>query len=240
VEQFIELGHVVLQGAFPQEVANDVVHELGVITGCDLRDPATWQRESIWVKEAFSTPPFTDAITDRFKNAVNQLVGPDRWEPLDYMGWWPVTFPGCPAVDNWHLEGSFHHHVWSPEQALIPLFTFTDIRPGAGGTRLVERSHWEIARVLWEAEPEGLSADDSWKVIGDRLWPTSPTVIEAVAEAGDVVLVHPFVFHSSSANAGTGPRVMAQPRIDMTEPKRVDAPLHPVDLATATTRPSAG
>jgi hypothetical protein len=56
-----------------------------------------------------------------------------------------------------------------------------------------------------------------------------------VAEAGDIVLAHPLVFHSSNPNRGSRPRVMAQPRFDMTEPKRTTRRdgLFPVEVPLA-------
>ena len=93
------------------------------------------------------------------------------------MGWWPVTFPGFDGPDygdDRHIEGSwFHHHVWSPGQAVLNLFCFSSVEPGGGGTLLVEGSHHLAAQLLWEAEPDGMSTDDfdepcSYLVMGCR------------------------------------------------------------------------
>jgi ectoine hydroxylase-related dioxygenase (phytanoyl-CoA dioxygenase family) len=61
--------------------------------------------------------------------------------------------------------------------------------------------------------------------------------VEVVAEAGDVVLAHPLLFHSSNANHGIRPRVMAQPAFCMTEPKRTEGHLFPVEIPLADARP---
>jgi hypothetical protein len=239
VASFVDRGHVTLRRAFPRAVAEQVVLSLGERLGYDLNDPKAWHQKGVWVKERLDVPPFTDAITPRFHQAVEQLVGPGRADPLTYMGWFPITFPGAPIKENWHIEGDFHHHAWSPEQALITLFMFTDVRAGDGGTRFVEGSHWTAAELLWDSEPQGLSPSDADERIGAALWRSDPPVIEAVASAGDVVILHPFMYHASNANGGTGPRVMAPPRFDMVDMKGSRSRPYPVDVATTAARDAA-
>ena len=153
------------------------------------------------------------------------------------------TSPGFddpPYGDGWHIEGGwFHHHVWSPEQALLNLFCFSTVEPGGGGTQLIEGSHHLAARILWEAEPEGLEADDFDEplcaVLDQKGWPGK---VEVVAEEGDVVLAHPLLFHSSNPNHGTRPRVMAQPAFSMTEAKGTEGDgLYAVEIPLARARP---
>lgn len=241
IDDFVEQGFTILSGGFPRSVAAAVRADLGARIGADLLDRATWAQPRVWLKETLTVPPFTDAITAPFAAAVDQLVGPGRWEPLDYMGWWPVTFPGFPDPpygDDWHVEGAFRHHIWSPEQALLPLFCFSDVEPGGGGTLLASGSHAVVAKVLWDAEPDGLDPDDIWPVVGAHLDQDGWEKVEIVAEAGDIVLAHPLIFHSSNPNHGSRPRVMAQPRFDMTMPKRtVGNELFPVEVPLARTRP---
>ncbi len=155
------------------------------------------------------------------------------------MGWWPITFPGFddpPYGDDWHIEGGwFRHHLWSPEQALLNLFCFSTVEPGGGGTLLVEGSHRLAIGLLAEAGPEGLDADDFdgplTAMLDDSGW---PGVVEVVAEEGDVVLAHPLMFHASSHNHGTRPRVMAQPPFSMRQRRRVEGvDLSPVELPLA-------
>jgi ectoine hydroxylase-related dioxygenase (phytanoyl-CoA dioxygenase family) len=232
----------VLRHAFGAETAQAVRRDLGCRIGVDLERPEQWTQPQVWVQEMLTSPPYTDALTERFRSAVDQLVGPGRWRMTQAMGWWPTTFPGFddpPYADSWHIEGGwFHHRPWSPEQALLNLFCFSTVEPGGGGTLLVEGSHHLAARVLWEAEPEGLEADDfdepMCRLLDESGW---AGVVEVVAEQGDVVLAHPLMFHSANPNRGTRPRVMAQPAFSMTEPKRTAGDgLHPVELPLARAR----
>lgn len=244
VGEFVERGWTLLRQAFPPEVARAVRHDLGGRIGVDLERPEQWTEPQVWLQEMMTSPPYTDALTERFCAAVDQLVGPGRWQLTQEMGWWPVTFPGFddpPYSDSWHIEGGwFHHHPWSPEQAILNLFCFSTVEPGGGGTLLAEGSHHLAARLLWEAEPDGLEADDFdtplTKILDQANWPGK---VEVVAEEGDVVLAHPLLFHSANPNHGTRPRVMAQPAFSMTEPKRTHGDnLYPVEIPLSRARPA--
>lgn len=246
LDEFVERGWTLLKGAFSPEVAKAVRRALGQRIGVDLERPEQWTEPQVWLKELLTEPPYTDALSNRFRSAVDQLVGPGRWKMTNEMGWWPVTFPGFedpPYADSWHVEGGwFRHHPWSPEQALLNLFCFSTVEPGGGGTLLAEGSHHLAARLVWEAEPEGLEADDFDEPLGDLLaaegW---QGVVEVVAEEGDVVLAHPLVFHSANPNHGRRPRVMAQPAFSMTEPMRCEGTgLFPVEIPLVRARPVGG
>jgi Phytanoyl-CoA dioxygenase (PhyH) len=242
VDDFIERGWTLLPQAFSPAVAAAVRGDLGRRVGVDLDRPEQWAQPQVWLQEVLKESPYTDALTERFRSAVDQLVGPRRWAMTQEMGWWPITFPGFddpPGGANWHIEGGwFHHHIWSPEQALLNLFCFSTVDPGGGGTLLVEGSHHLAARILWEAEPEGLEVDEFdgplHAALDEKGW---TGVVEVVAEEGDVVLAHPLMFHSSNPNHGTRPRVMAQPAFCMTQPKRTEGNLFPVEIPLANARP---
>lgn len=243
IEGFVERGWTVLEGAFSHAVALAVRQDLGKRIGIDLERPEQWIKPRVWLQEMMTEPPYTDALTTRFHAAVDQLVGSGRWKMTSEMGWWPITFPGFDNPDygdDWHIEGGwFRHRVSSPEQALLNLFYFSTVEPGAGGTLLVEGSHHLAAGILWRAEPDGMEADDfdppMNAILDERGW---PGVVEVVAEEGDVVLAHPLVFHASNANHGGRPRVMAQPAFSMTVPMRTQGSgLLPVEIPLSRARP---
>ncbi len=245
IDDFVERGWTLLRHAFAPAVARAVRRDLGRRIGIDLESPEQWTRPRVWLQEVLKESPSTDALTDRFRAAADQLVGPGRWAMTQEMGWWPITFPGFdapPYGEDWHIEGGwFHHHVWSPEQALLNLFCFSTMDPGGGGTLLVEGSHHVAARILWEAEPQGMESSEFGAplnaILDQQGW---PGVVEAVAEEGDVVLAHPLIFHSSNPNHGLRPRVMAQPAFCMTEPKRTEGDLFPVEIPLARARQADG
>jgi hypothetical protein len=244
IDEFIERGWTLLSHAFAPAIAVAVRRDLGGRIGMDLERSEDWTQPQVWLQEVMTESPFTDALTERFHSAVDQLVGPGRWKMTPEMGWWPINFPGFgePSYgENWHIEGGwFHHRVYSGEQALLNLFCFSTVEPGGGGTLLVEGSHHLAARILWDAEPQGLEADDFDEPLNAILHQEGwPGVVEVVAEEGDVVLAHPLLFHSSSPNQGTRPRVMAQPAFSMTESKRIEGDdLFPVEIPLARARAS--
>lgn len=242
IDDFIERGWTLLRHAFAPAVARAVRNDLGRRIGIDLEHPEEWTRPRVWLREVLKESPYTDALTKRFHAAVDQLVGAGRWTMTREMGWWPITFPGFsdpPYGEDWHIEGGwFHHHPWSPEQALLNLFCFSTVDPGGGGTLLVEGSHHLAARILWEAEPRGLESDEFDAPLHAALDQNDRSgVVEVVAEEGDVVLAHPLILHSSNPNHGLRPRVMAQPAFCMTEPKRTESDLYPVEVPVARVRP---
>jgi len=243
IDDFIERGWTLLRHAFPPAVAEAVRRDLGGRIGIDLERPEQWTQPHVCLQETLKDAPYTDALTERFHLAVDQLTGPGRWQMTPGMGWWPINFPGFddpPYGESWHIEGGwFHHHLWSPEQAVLNLFCFSTVEPGGGGTLLVEGSHHLAARILWEAEPEGLDVGEFDEplnaILDEKGW---PQVIEVVAEEGDVVLAHPLLLHSSNPNHGTRPRVMSQPAFSMTEPRRTKGDgLYPVEIPLARARP---
>lgn len=62
-----------------------------------------------------------------------------------------------PALENWHVDGDFFvHYLDSPEQALLVIPLFTDVRPGGGGTMICPPAIPEVARWLLD-HPEGVS-----------------------------------------------------------------------------------
>jgi len=242
VSDFVERGWTVLRGGFSREVADAVVDALSLKCATNLRDPNDWKVPSIWLREAYSGSPWIDAATPAFASAMDQLVGMNRWQPLTQMGWWPIRFPGFKnppfgqewhAGDDWHVDGRFPHGLTSPEQAILNFFLFTDLEPGGGGTLFAEGSHLRAAEILAAIRPAAIDADELTARVA-----SIPGAFDSIAEttgaAGDIILAHPLLLHSSSHNAGTRPRVMASPRTDCFAPKRFEgADLSPVEIVLA-------
>jgi hypothetical protein len=151
IEDFIERGWTLLRHAFPPAIAQAVRRDLGMQIGVDLDRPEQWTRPQVRLETMMTQSPYTDALTDRFQSAVDQLVGPGRWEMTHQMGWWPINFPGFdhpPYGDGWHIEGGwFRHHVSSPQQALLNLFCFSTVGPrrGAEPASSKDRTTWPPA-----------------------------------------------------------------------------------------------
>lgn len=227
IEQFIEEGYTMLRGAFPRRVA-EAVHRLVVQkVGADRDDPATWTKPFAHLAEIYADEPFASALTPRLKDALDELLGAGRWELPEGLGWWPVIFPGFekgpwrPPTSGWHVDGiHFHHHLDSSDQALLPIFLFNDMGPGDGGTCISVGSHKITARLLRDAEPAGLSANELAERVNaaDR-----KQVVEVSGQAGDVALMHPFMLHTRGVNVGKSIRVICNPCVRFHEKMNVYA-----------------
>jgi hypothetical protein len=161
IDEFLERGWTLLQHAFPAEVAKAVRRDLGERIGIELEMPQHWTQPRVWLQEMMRRPLYTNALTQRFCSAVNQLVGPGRWRITKEMGWWPITFPGFdapPYRDDWHIDGGwFRHHLYYPEQALVNLFCFSTVGAGDGGT-LARRG----ALTVWPPASFGTRSPTGW------------------------------------------------------------------------------
>jgi hypothetical protein len=110
IDEFIDRGWTLLRHAFPSTVAQAVRRNLSGRIGVDLERPEQWSEPKVWLQTVMKEAPYTDALTERFHSAVDQLVGAGRWNMTQAMGWWPITFPGFddpPYGDDWHIDGGW-------------------------------------------------------------------------------------------------------------------------------------
>lgn len=200
VEQFVTDGYFMVRGAFSRAAAKAVRDELWKQTGLDPDNPASWTEPVVHLKTVLKGPAVDAVFTPRLLAAFDDLMGAGRWEYLPQLGWWPISFPGFAEppwqepTGGWHVDGQqFHHHLNSRDQGLLSIFLFSDIAPGDGGTALSPGSHKIAARVLQEAEPEGLDVYELLKRVNTH---PRERIIECTGEAGDVALMHPFMSHA--------------------------------------------
>ncbi len=159
--QFIQLGFVRVEQAYPHDVAlaaqQDVWQRVEEM-GADPKDPLTWTKPMIHLTETYDTPAFRQCKTERLKQAVDELVGAGRWitrETQDGWGWWPVNFSvgadsdWTVSTNGWHWDGiHFQHTVDAPDQGLLLLCFFSDISSHGGATLAATGSHQVVARFL--------------------------------------------------------------------------------------------
>ncbi len=232
VEHFLERGHVTLRGCFPREVAREWTNRAFVRLGYDRNDAATWQEKRIHMPslEHVDVKEFAPAVWD----AACDLLGGEERIQQPYR--WGDGFicnlgigadrawePPSAQVKGWHKDGDFFcHFLDSPEQGLLTLVLWTDIAPQGGGTFVACDSVPVVARFLAE-HPEGVRPNefDFKELVGQ-----CHDFIEATGEAGDVVLLHPYVLHATSQNHGGLARLITNPPIHLREPmnfNRADA-----------------
>lgn len=245
IEQFIVEGYVCLESAFPRELADQGREILWRDTGCSPSDSRTWSRPVVWLGGYHDGPFVSAANTADLLTAYDQLVGPDRWEPMPGLGTFPVRFPTDRDTGDtgWHVDASFpgpdsaaddflswRVNVNSKGRALLALFLFSDVGETDAPTRIRVGSHNVVARLL---EPFG---EDGVAVRSLNVAPTAECKeIVATGEAGTVYLCHPFLVHAAQINRGHAPRFMAQPplfpRTGLDGRRQNSEPVYPMEAA---------
>lgn len=237
IEQFRALGHVRLEQGFPPSLASDALDAVWEAMPFDRYDRSTWRVAFHHVQQRFDGGPFSASWTDRVHRAFDDLLGEGRWQRRTDQGWWPITFPGFaappwqPPRGGFHVDGQqFHHHLDSPDQGLLPIFVWSEIGPGDGGTAIVEGSHEVTARVLAAHEPAGLSAHELSTLVNAE---PLGRVVEAQGAPGDVILLHPFILHGSSPNCGDKVRFITNPCVSLNAPMDLVTPRSVVERSIA-------
>jgi hypothetical protein len=242
IGHFIDHGYLIVRDAFPREVARERTDRAFQRLGYDRNDPATWTKPRVHMAlgdrenfESYAPKAFAAAAdlaggADRIKRPaticpdgfiVNFSEGADRpWEPPSALS------PG------WHVDGNwFHHFLDSPEQGLLMIFIYSDIGPRGGGTFGALDSIGVIARFL-AAHPEGVEPNGFG--FGERA-AECRNFFEWTGNAGDVVLIHPFMLHAVSQNHSGVPRFITNPALSLAEPMNFNRPnredFSPVELA---------
>mgnify|MGYP006284309107 CR=1 FL=1 len=227
IEQFARDGYARVERAFDPGEAARIVDRLLELTEVDPHDRSTWTKANLFVEHTrLHDRVMPELYTLRTQAAFDQLLGAGRWEPLQYPGTLLGRLPGFDQppwdqISYGHIDGThFHHHVSSREQGLIGLFIYTDMVPEGGGTWVRVGSHHRTARILADAEPAGLSAGEICKAA--RQASMDLPVVELIGNAGDLLLMHPFVFHDSSKNLSDRIRVVSNIAIALHEPMCFD------------------
>jgi hypothetical protein len=145
-EHWMKHGFIKLTNCFTREQADKFTSSIWTRLGASPDDKSTWPTEKLnmpghIVVSAASFAPKAwaamcelvggeDRIVDFAKDWKDGFIvnmgkpeyNPD--DPLDYR-----------TLDNWHNDGDwFTHFLDSPEQALLVIPLFTDIKPRGGGT----------------------------------------------------------------------------------------------------------
>jgi hypothetical protein len=241
LDGFYEKGYVALRGAMPRQVALDFAKDVWVRLGYDENDRATWAQHRIHMPSLGGKP--VAELAPSVLDAMCQLCGgreriggePHWWDGFivnlgadDHEERWQ---PAGPNVPGWHKDGDFFRHFLdSPEQGLLVIVLWSDVVHRGGPTYLATDSVRPVARFLAD-HPEGvLPGEFSFGSLIGRC----ERFEEAVGEAGDVFLMHPYLLHASSLNPLRLPRLITNPPIHLAEPMcfdRKDGAYSPVERA---------
>ncbi|KAI0744959.1 hypothetical protein C8Q76DRAFT_701778 [Earliella scabrosa] len=230
-EHFLQHGWVKIPKAVKEEYLKAFTENVWVRLGFDPNDKSTWTKEKIHMPRHREIPTrdFMPAAwgamceilggeerIDRtlFESCGDSLIvnlGAEEWtdkeiEPKD--------------LGNWHIDGDwFTHFLDSGEQGLTVIVLFNDIKPRAGGTYIAPDAIKNVVQWLYE-HPEGgrdvpRDPDGSQAMCSIQ---TCKEFVELTGEAGDVILLHPFMPHSASKNHLRIPRFITNPPVTLKNP----------------------
>jgi hypothetical protein len=230
IEQFIELGYCTLPEAFTTNQAAAACRALWQRieekAGIRQADPSTWPSHYD-IQEHLTDPDVLATFTDRLAAAVEQLVGSGRWCGRRKWGLWPVNFsygadrPYDFPATHWHIDGNYFRHTLDcRKQGLLLIGLFTEVQPRWGGTVLALGSHKRTAHVL-AGHPEGIAHRDLFREV---LAQPIGNFHEVTGAAGDVVLAHPFLFHTKGFKPEGPPRVISNTEAALREPMNFQRP----------------
>ncbi|HEV8557062.1 MAG TPA: hypothetical protein VGR06_11780 [Actinophytocola sp.] len=253
VEHFLDKGFVVIRGCFSRAAAAEFTAPLWDRLGYAEHDPSTWAepiihmpyRRQLDVREF--APKAWAAACDLVGGA--ERISADRpyvWNDSFIVNLrkdadrpWQAASAESPG---WHKDGDFFRHFLdSPEQGLLTIVLWSNVRHQGGATFVAADSVGPVARLLAD-NPQGVyplrpaegGDPDAVLLPYDDLIAQCHDFVEATGEVGDVYLLHPFVLHAKSPNVLKIPRLITNPPLTLAEPlrfDRADPDLSPVERA---------
>ena len=249
VESFLTKGYLVVKRCIDLNIGNQWISTAYERLGYDQNDPSTWVEGIIWMHHEKELP--IHSLAPRAWDAIVAVVGgearletkiwraPQGLYPVNSFNWSDAFIanfhngvdrpwqPPSAQVGGWHKYGGyFRHFLDSPEQGLLTLVMWTDMRHQGGGTFIAPDSIKVVARFMLE-HPEGLQPGD-FNV--PELISQCHEFEEVTGEAGDFVLLHPYMLHASSQNVIRQPRWMTNPPVVLKEPLNFNRP-NPADYS---------
>jgi hypothetical protein len=237
VENFLTKGYLVVKNCIDLNIGNRWISDAYKRLGYDPNDPSTWVEGIIWMHHEKELPIRT--LAPRAWDAIVDVVGGDTrietkiWRapqnlyPVNSFNWSDAFIanfhngadrpwqPPSAAVAGWHKDGGyFRHFLDSPEQGLLTLVMWTDMCHQGGGTFIAPDSIGVVARCMLE-HPEGLQPGEFNL---PELIAQCHAFEEVTGEAGDFVIMHPYMLHASSQNVIRKPRWMTNPPVVLKEP----------------------
>ncbi|MET0465987.1 MAG: hypothetical protein ABW007_22690 [Chitinophagaceae bacterium] len=243
-DDFIRKGFLKIENAFSAEDANAVLDILWADIPFDRNDAGTWTEPVIRLG-MYNSDPFVRSVNgDYLHQMFDELVGKGKWLPCRSVGTFPVRFPSAkmPPDTGKHVDAGFpgtdlsNYFEWrinlhSKGRALLMLVLYTDVAEQDAPTVIYEGSHFDVARLLADKGPDGLSFLELAQQL-DALSGHKKTF--AVGKAGTVYLCHPFIVHAAQAHYGEQPKFMAQPPLLLKNELNIDEQkgmLFPVEKA---------
>ena len=227
-ERFLSQGFVHLKQCFDcseGSLAHRWISDTWLRNGIDPDAPESWPAEKIHMpsSEVIRARDIAQVAVEKILElcgGADRIDGDDiRWGNgfiANYGFGRDEAWVAPEHVEKgWHKDGDFFRHFLdSPEQALLTIIVFSDIGPRGGGTFIAPDSIPVVAKYLLE-HPGGVKPDDFSHA---NLIQYCSHRIELTARAGDVVLMHPYMMHTSSFNHSQTARLIINPCCKFSEP----------------------
>ncbi|MEM8679169.1 MAG: phytanoyl-CoA dioxygenase family protein [Planctomycetota bacterium] len=250
--EFDQSGYLRVRGAFDPEAARRMVAAVWDQLAAEARlrpdDPQTWLEGPVaGIAELKRTAQFAAIGTGQAPAVLDDLLGAGGWRVPSNWGQLLVTFPTRDR--QWHFKPLWHtdYAYDTPPGRLVGVQVFSilsDLKPGGGGTLILQHSHQllqafvQVAprealrkmksarralfdRYPWLVEiskPQSLTDPSGW--IRDQratLEGVSVQMREIIGAAGDMIFCHPWLLHSPAPNHLDRPRMMCTQRIHATK-----------------------
>jgi hypothetical protein len=211
-QRFAADGFVRLSQAFPVELADalagEVWSELGRRHGISRTDRSTWTPAEPRGLGALRKRGVFDALaTPAVVEAISELLGDEDW-PRPFS--WGDPLVTMPSPGRWAVPAT-GWHIDFPARSTLRLKWLAYLAPvtaGGGGTVVLAGSHRLVERYLLANPTDpGRSATVRDAVLAAGSWPHG--VVELTGEPGDLVFLHPHLFHAPAPNHASSPRLMA-------------------------------
>lgn len=251
VGQFLSTGYTIARGVLPSRLVAHVREatwkQLRDDYGVQEDDPSTWlaqgegQQSGYFRTGGSLIADFADEARRAWEAIAEAVGGAERvdhptvtdaglqWSTgaITNLGPCGVWEPPSPRQPGWHKDGwHFRHFLDSPEQGLLAVPFYSDVRSKAGATVIATDSVAVVARFL-AAHPEGVHPDALQA--GGHLVPVLMDQChefdELTGSAGDLALVHPFVLHRAVPNPTGRVRIIANIPIGLNDPMCFDRPV---------------
>ncbi|EXJ64870.1 hypothetical protein A1O7_01209 [Cladophialophora yegresii CBS 114405] len=246
-QHWMDHGFVKIEGCFSRDFADRWTSSIWTRLGADPNDKSTWPTEKLNMPG--HTVVSVKEHAPKAYAAMCELVGgeervadwcknwKDGWIPnLGKPEYKPTDELDFRALDNWHCDGDwFTHYLDSPEQALLVIPLFTEIKPKGGGTAICTDGIKLVAKRLHDlpqgatpylaergtpeipkSNPRRRELWNSW--VRDPQLTRDESFHEATGQVGDVYFLHPFMLHSASKNLRREVRIITNPPVALKEP----------------------
>ncbi|KAI0768809.1 hypothetical protein BD413DRAFT_561666 [Trametes elegans] len=230
---FLEHGWVKIRNAVKEEYLKQFTENVWVRLGYDPDDKSTWIEEKIHMPRHREVPT-REFMPEAWGAMCELLGGEDKIDPTLFESCgdslivnlgaeqWEKAEIAPKDLGNWHIDGDwFTHFLDSGEQGLTVIVLFNDIVPRGGGTYIAPDGIKNVVRWLYD-HPEGVGGGDmAQDPDGSRSIcsiQSCKDFVELTGNAGDVILLHPFMPHSASKNHLRIPRFITNPPVTLKEP----------------------